>query len=302
MRRCGWRTWTNGIRAARLDPQTVPYSQGIPQTLQGPRPSDADERRQPARGHLQAAQRHDRRHADRADHGQLLRHLGDHRVRAACARALRPIWRAADHRRGEDRLPRRPRAACSRCMASRPTSALSPRRWPMAIRSPRWPAARTSCAPSAMAARPMAAPTRRIRCRWPRPRSASKFSTRRRPLQTLAAYGETLKAGIKEILDARGIVHSFSGHSSMFGLFFAPSAARQLSRLEALRLHLLRRAWPITCTISASSASPIRASRGSCAKRMTSSCLADTLRAFETAVDLTLEQVEAREERMTAVP
>jgi len=40
-------------------------------------------------------------------------------------------------------------------------------------------------------------------------------------LDTLAAYGARLKAGISDILTARGIVHSFSGHDSMFGVFFA---------------------------------------------------------------------------------
>lgn len=41
-------------------------------------------------------------------------------------------------------------------------------------------------------------------------------------LDRIAVYGERLKAGIKRILDARGIVHSFAGHPSMFGIFFAP--------------------------------------------------------------------------------
>lgn len=42
-------------------------------------------------------------------------------------------------------------------------------------------------------------------------------------LAEIAAYGAQLKAGIGTILDRHGIVHSFSGHPSMFGLFFAPS-------------------------------------------------------------------------------
>ena len=37
----------------------------------------------------------DRRHADRADPGQLLRDLGDDRVREGRARTLRQVWRAA---------------------------------------------------------------------------------------------------------------------------------------------------------------------------------------------------------------
>ena len=51
--------------------------------------------------------------------------------------------------------------------------------------------------------------------------------------------------------------------------------------------------WPVTCTTAASSASPTRASRWFMCAAHDAACLADTLRAFETAVDRTLEQVEA---------
>ncbi|MEZ5911891.1 MAG: aminotransferase class III-fold pyridoxal phosphate-dependent enzyme [Paracoccaceae bacterium] len=43
-------------------------------------------------------------------------------------------------------------------------------------------------------------------------------------LDTIAAYGERLKAGLSAILDARGIAHAFTGHPAMFGLFFAENA------------------------------------------------------------------------------
>ncbi len=39
-------------------------------------------------------------------------------------------------------------------------------------------------------------------------------------LETLAGYGSRLMGGISGILNARGIVHSYTGHPSMFGLFF----------------------------------------------------------------------------------
>ena len=114
-------------------------------------------------------------------------------------------------------------------------------------------------------------------------------------LATLAAYGERLKAGIKAILDRRGIVHSFSGHPSMFGLFFAatpPDNYRDWKRSDysfydamARHLHDLRRHLRARFARAA----------GSCARRTTRRCLADTLRAVETAVDLTLEQVGGRE-------
>lgn len=39
-------------------------------------------------------------------------------------------------------------------------------------------------------------------------------------LETLANHGSALMKGFSDILNARGIVHSYSGHPSMFGLFF----------------------------------------------------------------------------------
>jgi glutamate-1-semialdehyde 2,1-aminomutase len=108
-------------------------------------------------------------------------------------------------------------------------------------------------------------------------------------LATLANYGETLKAGIKKILDARGIVHSFSGHSSMFGLFFAPEApsnyrAWKLSDYTfydrmAYHLHDLG----IICE-------PDSREPWFMCEAHDQSCLQDTLRAIESAVDLTLEE------------
>jgi glutamate-1-semialdehyde 2,1-aminomutase len=39
-------------------------------------------------------------------------------------------------------------------------------------------------------------------------------------LETIARYGESMQKGMSEILDARDIPHSFTGHPSMGGLFF----------------------------------------------------------------------------------
>ena len=110
-------------------------------------------------------------------------------------------------------------------------------------------------------------------------------------LANLAAYGEKLKAGIKGILDRRGIVHSFSGHSSMFGLFFAPKPPdnyRDWKRSDysfydkmAYHLHDLG----IICE-------PDSREPWFICEAHDQSCYDDTLRAVETAVDLTIEQVE----------
>ncbi|NMD07385.1 MAG: aspartate aminotransferase family protein [Phyllobacteriaceae bacterium] len=111
-------------------------------------------------------------------------------------------------------------------------------------------------------------------------------------LATIAAYGEKLKSGIKQILDRRNIVHSFSGHASMFGLFFAdkpPDNYRDWKRSDysfydkmARHLH----DYGIIC--EPDSREPLFL-----CEAHDQSCLDDTLRAIETAVDLTLEQVES---------
>jgi glutamate-1-semialdehyde 2,1-aminomutase len=109
-------------------------------------------------------------------------------------------------------------------------------------------------------------------------------------LATLAAYGKRLKAG--SILDRRGIVHSFSGHPSMFGLFFAPSPPdnyRDWKRSDysfydtmARHLHDLG----VICE-------PDSREPWFMCEAHDEACLDDTLRAVEAAMDLTLEQVEA---------
>ncbi len=116
-------------------------------------------------------------------------------------------------------------------------------------------------------------------------------------LETLAGHGTALMSGISQILDARGIVHSYTGHPSMFGLFFAEKAPDNYRDWKtsdytfydtmAYYLHDLgiivepdsREPW-FTCE----------------AHGLDPSCLADTLKAVETAVDLTLEQLEREAE------
>ncbi len=109
-------------------------------------------------------------------------------------------------------------------------------------------------------------------------------------LATLAAYGERLKAGISEILTRRGIVHSFTGHPSMFGLFFAPVPPdnyRDWKRSDytfydtmAFHLHDLG----IICE-------PDSREPWFMCEAHDSACLTDTLKAVGHAVDLALEGV-----------
>ena len=110
-------------------------------------------------------------------------------------------------------------------------------------------------------------------------------------LATLAAYGESLKSGMKQILDRRGIVHSFSGHPSMFGLFFAPQPPNDYRAWKksdySFYDKLARHMQDNNIIVEPDSREPLFM-----CEAHDQSCLADTLRAFETSVDLTLEQVE----------
>ena len=109
-------------------------------------------------------------------------------------------------------------------------------------------------------------------------------------LETLAQHGTNLMAGISQILNARDIVHSYTGHPSMFGLFFdavPPDNYRAWKSSDysfydqmAYYLHDLgiivepdsREPW-FMC--EAHGTDP--------------TCLTDTLKAVELAVDLTIE-------------
>ncbi len=113
-------------------------------------------------------------------------------------------------------------------------------------------------------------------------------------LATLAGHGSALMAGITGILDARGIVHSYTGHPSMFGLFFAEQApdnyrdwkGSDYTFYDTMAYHL----HDLGIIVEPDSREPWFM----CEAHVTEgSCLTDTLKAVEVAVDLTLEQLEA---------
>ena len=112
-------------------------------------------------------------------------------------------------------------------------------------------------------------------------------------LATLAAYGEKLKSGIRQILADRNIVHSFSGHASMFGLFFAAEPPRDYrawkksdySFYDRMAFHLHDQG--IICE-------PDSREPWFMCEAHDQSCLEDTLRAVEVSVDLTLEHFDKK--------
>ena len=113
-------------------------------------------------------------------------------------------------------------------------------------------------------------------------------------LETLAGHGSALMAGMTKILDARGIVHAYTGHPSMFGLFFAEKApdnyrdwkTSDYTFYDTMAYHL----HDLGIIVEPDSREPWFMCE---AHGTEASCLVDTLKAVEMAVDLTLQQLTA---------
>jgi glutamate-1-semialdehyde 2,1-aminomutase len=110
-------------------------------------------------------------------------------------------------------------------------------------------------------------------------------------LEVVAQAGARLKAGLSAILKRRGIVHSFTGHESMFGLFLAarpPANYRDWKRsdttfYDTLAAHL----HDGGILVEPDSSEPWFLSAAH-----DEAILRETLGAFEAAVDRTLETLE----------
>jgi glutamate-1-semialdehyde 2,1-aminomutase len=112
-------------------------------------------------------------------------------------------------------------------------------------------------------------------------------------LEAIADYGRRLRQGMGEILAARDIPHSFSGHPSMSGLFFAdeaPGNYRDWKNSDyafydtmAPMLHDLG----IICEPDSREPWFMSAAHDE-------ACLRETLESFETAVDVTVEGLSQR--------
>jgi glutamate-1-semialdehyde 2,1-aminomutase len=111
-------------------------------------------------------------------------------------------------------------------------------------------------------------------------------------LDRIAKYGTRLRAGMRSILSARGIAHSFVGHPSMSGLYFAHEPPRNY------------RAWKSSdYTFYDAMARVLHDERILCepdsrepwfvSAAHDDSCLSETLTAFERAVDQTLRSTGA---------
>ncbi|MGK9168314.1 aminotransferase class III-fold pyridoxal phosphate-dependent enzyme [Inquilinus limosus] len=111
-------------------------------------------------------------------------------------------------------------------------------------------------------------------------------------LETIAAYGRRLQAGITRILKARGVVHCFAGHPSMAGLFFAPAPPRDFRDWRRSDFHfydaLARELHEEGVLCEPDSREPWFV-----CEAHDEGCLADTLAGFERALDRTLGAVAA---------
>jgi len=118
-------------------------------------------------------------------------------------------------------------------------------------------------------------------------------------LADIETYGLKLQAGLSNILQRRGIAHSFSGHPSLMGLFFSdkvPSNYREWIHSDydfydalAPELHELG------ILIEPDSREP-----WFLCESHNVECLSETLDKFERAVDITLPKLEEQKSRATA--
>jgi len=117
-------------------------------------------------------------------------------------------------------------------------------------------------------------------------------------LETIASYGAALKAGISEILTERNITHSFSGHPSMFGTFFAevpPDNYRAWKTSDySFYDQMAHYLHDLGIIVEPDSREPWFMCE---AHGLDAACLADTLKAVANSVDLTLQHFEDEAKR-----
>ncbi len=106
-------------------------------------------------------------------------------------------------------------------------------------------------------------------------------------LERIAAYGKRLRKGMSAILAARGIAHSFVGHPSMSGLYFAHEPPRNYRDWKNSDYSFYNAMAQVLHDEGVLCEPDSREPWFVCAAH-DESCLADTLSGFEAAVDATL--------------
>jgi glutamate-1-semialdehyde 2,1-aminomutase len=107
-------------------------------------------------------------------------------------------------------------------------------------------------------------------------------------LERIAQYGHRLRAGMSAILKARGVAHSFVGHPSMGGLYFAHEPPRTYRDWKGSDYSFYDAAARVLHDEGVLCEPDSREPWFICAAH-DDSCLRDTLAAFEIAIDRTLE-------------
>jgi glutamate-1-semialdehyde 2,1-aminomutase len=103
-------------------------------------------------------------------------------------------------------------------------------------------------------------------------------------LASLAEYGAKLRTGMSQILAQRGIKHSFSGHTSMSGLFFSEKPPRDYRDWVASDYTFYEALAPELHDLGVLCEPDSREPWFIC-EAHDERCLAETLQRFETAVD-----------------
>jgi len=109
-------------------------------------------------------------------------------------------------------------------------------------------------------------------------------------LRTIENYGRELQRGLSRVLDDRGVVHCFTGHPALMGLFFAeepPTNYREwvnsnFEFYDALVPHLHERGILVE---------PDSREPWFLCEAHSDNCLQETLERFESAVDITIQEM-----------
>jgi len=110
-------------------------------------------------------------------------------------------------------------------------------------------------------------------------------------LDNVAKYGQRLRKGLGEILSSREIPHCFVGHPSMSGLFFSDTSPSNYRDWVDTDYTFYDTMAPYLHDLGVLCEPDSREPWFIC-EAHDESCLDDTLRAFEQAVDLTLEALD----------
>jgi glutamate-1-semialdehyde 2,1-aminomutase len=111
-------------------------------------------------------------------------------------------------------------------------------------------------------------------------------------LETIARYGTALQEGMDRILTARAIPHSFVGHPAMGGLFFSDTPPGNYRDWLESDYTFYDTMAPVLHDLGVLCEPDSREPWFICESHAKDDSLAQTLAAFERAVDLTMERVE----------